>query len=207
MSSREEGDSQNRTATETKAIERCHELLKLGDFLGARSIVDMNQSESSKHHDLFEQARAICDVLIASENRIPNGLMDCYGMIRVNQLGQVSSEDFEKLMKLLEKRHNHFPFCQEAADKALLAWSLLSKPLIKALYDLVISANNNRETQENGRDVGGSQSGDGEVVVVSDDDDDGYEGQEISMARTSRLVRINGIRMKVIPILKKQKKK
>ncbi|KAG7544649.1 hypothetical protein ISN44_As12g002240, partial [Arabidopsis suecica] len=140
----------------------------------------MNQLVRSKKHDddKFEQAEAICDVLIAAENRLPNGLKDYYGMIRVNRFGPVLLEDFEKLMKLLDKTHNHFPFSQEAADKASLAWSLLSKPPIKAHYDLAISAFC-RECSKGKRKMGLHESfipkKQIEVVVISDDDDDDYD--------------------------------
>ncbi|CAH8273934.1 unnamed protein product [Arabidopsis lyrata] len=140
----------------------------------------MNQLVRSKRYDddQFEQVEAICDVLIAAENRLPNGLKDYYGMIRVNRFGPVLLEDFEKLMKLLDKTHNHFPFSQEAADKASLAWSLLSKPPIKAHYDLAIFAFCG-ECSKGKRKMGFHESfipkKQIEVVVISDDDDDDYD--------------------------------
>lgn len=261
MSSRE-GASQNRTTAKTTLIQICHECLEKRDFIGVRFMDLMNLRNEC--HDQFEKARAISDVLHAAENPLPNGLMDYYGMIRMTGPRPVLKEDFMKLMKLLDGRQNPFPLNQEAADKAMLAWSMLSNPHIKAQYDLAISTNHERETQGNGRGysgIGGSQSDDvfvdeglgygcsdvgfgddgtgsncggffgpdcstlhesdtsfipkkhnvgpgidDEAVIISDDDDENDEGQEImTIARTAKLCKINGRRVKLIPLKKKQR--
>ncbi|KAL1224438.1 hypothetical protein V5N11_014399 [Cardamine amara subsp. amara] len=148
------GASQSHTSAENTPIQMFYDLLKQRNFMGVHCLVD-------KWHDQFEQARAISDVLLAVDNPLPSGLMDYYGMIRVTKGGPVLREDFMKLMKLLDGRDNSFPLRQEAADKALLAWSLLSKPHIKAQYDLSISTSHNNGTPGNGCgyiNVGGSQS-------------------------------------------------
>ncbi|KAG7552838.1 hypothetical protein ISN45_Aa06g034220, partial [Arabidopsis thaliana x Arabidopsis arenosa] len=159
--------SKNRTAPEDKPIQRCHQLLKMRDFKGARYIIHMNKLVSNKRDAEFEQALVICDILIAAENRLPRGLLDCYGMIWMTGPGPVLFENMEKIMNLLEwgDISNPFPFRHEASEKAFFAWSLLSNPTIKEMYDYAISDEDNLESQGNNVieciDVGGTQSGDG----------------------------------------------
>ncbi|EFH48893.1 hypothetical protein ARALYDRAFT_327322 [Arabidopsis lyrata subsp. lyrata] len=155
-----EGASQTRTAPEDKPIQRCHQLLKLRDFKSARYIIQMNKRVSKKRHDELEKALVICDILIAAENRLPHGLLDCYGMIRMTGPGPVLFENIEKILNLLGwgDTSNPFPFRHEASEKAFFAWSLLSNPTIKSMYDYAISDEDNLEPQGN---VGSSQIGDG----------------------------------------------
>ncbi|CAH8273041.1 unnamed protein product [Arabidopsis lyrata] len=161
-----EGASKNRTDPEDKPIQRCHQLLKMRDFKGARYIIQMNKLVSNKRDAEFEKALVICDILIAAENRLPHGLLDCYGMIRMTGPGPVLFENMEKIMNLLEwgDTTNPFPFRHEASEKAFFAWSLLSNPTIKEMYDYAISDEDNLESQGNVIEcinVGGTQSGDG----------------------------------------------
>lgn len=118
-------------------IETCRRLLKERDFVYVRFIVHMKRLLENNRKE-FNQIQAICDVLIAAENRLPNGFMDYYGMLRVTRSGPVSLDDFKKLMKLLDEKENCFPYCQEAAQGVLQAWSFLSEPHMKAEYDLAL---------------------------------------------------------------------
>ncbi|CAL9223499.1 unnamed protein product [Arabidopsis halleri] len=117
-----EGASKNRTDPEDKPIQRCHQLLKMRDFKSARYIIQMNKLVSNKRDAEFEKALVICDILIAAENRLPHGLLDCYGMIRMTGPGPVLFENMEKIMNLLEwgDTTNPFPFRHEASEKSLL---------------------------------------------------------------------------------------
>lgn len=215
------------TMGEVIVSSQCHKLLNMRDFTGARSLVKMNK-QLGKEWPILDQVEAICDVIIAAENRLPNGFLDYYGMIRATRLGPVVLDDFTRLMKLLDWRCNGLPCSQEAAQHAYQAWSLLSKPDMKAGYDLDVSSpvargNNNRvEMVQQGFPEGssfvpkeqipdlnvGCGSDDNEVVVISDDDgDEGDENDQdvITMARTSKLCIVNGRRVKLIPKKKKTK--
>ncbi|KAF8092136.1 hypothetical protein N665_0423s0021 [Sinapis alba] len=214
------------TVGEVVVGSQCHKLLNMRNFTGARNLVKMKK-QLGKDWQTLDQVEAICDVIIAAENRLPNGFMDYYGMIRVTRLGPVVVDDFKRLMKLLDWRCNGLPSSQEAAQYAFQAWSLLSKPIMKAQYDLDISSpmptdNNRVGMVQQGFTEGSSvvpkeqnpnqnicRGSDKEVVVISDDDDD--EGDEddqevITMARTSKLCIINGRRVKLIPKKKKKTK-
>ncbi|VVB09840.1 unnamed protein product [Arabis nemorensis] len=116
----------------------CHNLLKRRDFKEVRSFVEMNRLVGNEWNEL-DQAEAISDVIIAAENRLPNGLTDYYGMIRATRLGPVVLDDFLRLMRLLDGRSNHFPCSNEAACYAMEAWTFLSKPAMKTKYDMAIS--------------------------------------------------------------------
>ncbi|KAG7557502.1 hypothetical protein ISN44_As11g034710 [Arabidopsis suecica] len=151
------------------------------DFKGARYIIQMNKLVSNKRDAELEQALVICDILIAAENRLPHGLLDCYGMIRMTGPGPVLFENMEKIMNLLEwgDTNNPFPFRHEASEKAFFAWSLLSNPTIKAMYDYAISDDDNLEPQGN---VGSSQIGDGLG------DDITYGGEDKRKRKTRSLI-------------------
>ncbi|KAH0893959.1 hypothetical protein HID58_056388 [Brassica napus] len=118
---------------------QCHKLLGMRDFTSARHLVKMNK-QLGKDWQKLDQVEAICDVIIAAENRLPNGFMDYYGMLRATRFGPVVLDDFRRLMKLLDWRCNGLPSSQEAAQYAYQAWSMLSKPVMKARYDLDISS-------------------------------------------------------------------
>ncbi|CAL9232545.1 unnamed protein product [Arabidopsis halleri] len=136
-----------------ETIKTCHVLLRLGDFIGVRDVVNTNKVLFSERLDEFEKAAAISDVLTAAENPLPNGLMDWYGMIRVKPPGPVLSEDFEKLMNLLNSSNNSFPFCQEARVRASLAWSFLSDPTTKEKYDNALSNKDNLVIEDQSGDI------------------------------------------------------
>ncbi|KAL9286493.1 hypothetical protein AtEden1_Chr4g0286401 [Arabidopsis thaliana] len=136
------------TTPDDEAIRTCHLLLRFGDFRGVRDIINTNKVVISERLDTFEKAAAISDVLSAAETPLPNGATDWYGMIRMKQPGPIVSEDFEKLMNLLNSSNNPFPFCQEARVKASLAWSFLSDPTSKAKYDNSISSVENLVIEE-----------------------------------------------------------
>ncbi|CAN7133350.1 unnamed protein product [Brassica rapa subsp. narinosa] len=127
------------TMGEVTVGSQCHTLLDMRDFTGARSLVKMNK-QLGKDWQKLDQVEAICDVIIAAENRLPNGFMDYYGMLRATRFGPVVLDDFRRLMKLLDWRCNGLPSSQEAAQYAYQAWSMLSKPVMKARYDLDISS-------------------------------------------------------------------
>ncbi|EOA22136.1 hypothetical protein CARUB_v10002694mg, partial [Capsella rubella] len=151
MSSSEENASQYLTASEDDVVGMCHRLLKKRDFKGARHIIRMNQSMCNKLHQELEKVLVICDILIAAENRLPHGLLDCYGILKMVGPGPLKSEYIMKVMDLLEwgDTVNTFPFTQEATEKAYLAWSLLYNPINKAIYDYAISDEDNLETKGN----------------------------------------------------------
>ncbi|CAN6817580.1 unnamed protein product, partial [Brassica oleracea] len=102
-------------------------------------------------------------------------------------------------MKLLDWRCNGLPSSQEAAQYAYQAWSMLSKPVMKARYDLDISSpmvgmvqlgfpegsSFVPKEQNPNQDIG--RGNDNEVVVISDDDDDDDGDQDmLTMARTAK---------------------
>ncbi|CAF2249028.1 unnamed protein product [Brassica napus] len=127
------------TMGEVTVGSQCHKLLDMRDFTGARHLVKMNK-QLGKDWPKLDQVEAICDVIIAAENRLPNGFMDYYGMLRATRFEPVVLDDFRRLMKLLDWRCNGLPSSQEAAQYAYQAWSMLSKPVMKARYDLDISS-------------------------------------------------------------------
>ncbi|KAL0790768.1 hypothetical protein Bca101_007014 [Brassica carinata] len=127
------------TVGEVTVGSQCHKLLGMRDFTSARHLVKMNK-QLGKDWQKLDQVEAICDVIIAAENRLRNGFMDYYGMLRATRFGPVVLDDFRRLMKLLDWRCNGLPSSQEAAQYAYQAWSMLSKPVMKARYDLDISS-------------------------------------------------------------------
>ncbi|CAN8328479.1 unnamed protein product [Cochlearia groenlandica] len=139
------------------------------NFNGVKILVKTNQEQLSIEWPKLEQAKAISDVIIAAEKRLSNEFLDYYGMLRVRRFGDVVLDDFLRLMKLLDGRFNVFPFSQEAAHSALLAWSFLSKPHIKAKYDLAVSSTSTISflNQERRRGLGGRGNSQREGGVIA----------------------------------------
>ncbi|CAH8382223.1 unnamed protein product [Eruca vesicaria subsp. sativa] len=202
------------TVGEIIVVSRCHKLLDMRNFTGARSLVKMKK-QLGKDWPILDQVEAICDVIIAAENRLPNRFMDYYGMIRLTRFEPVVLDDFKRLMKLLDWRCHGLPSSKEAAHYAFQAWSLLSKPVLKDSYDLDISSpmvhlgfpeGSSFVPKEQNPNQNTGRGNDNEVVVISDDEDEGDENQEVvTMFRTSKLCKINGKRVKLIPVKKKTK--
>ncbi|KAF5738026.1 hypothetical protein HS088_TW13G00919 [Tripterygium wilfordii] len=87
------------------------------------------------------QIVAVADVMLAAERRFPNGSLDWYSVLQLDQVRLDSNTQtpmqtqFEKLSSLLNPKRNRFPFSQQAFKHVCDAWSVLSNRIKKAQYD------------------------------------------------------------------------
>ncbi|XP_010526671.1 PREDICTED: uncharacterized protein LOC104804176 [Tarenaya hassleriana] len=123
-------------------IDVCCRLLGLREFTLCR-IWAQKARESDPNSPGLAQILAIADVLLAAESRIADGCLDFYSILQVNRTDcenrPVILNQFKKLVMLLSPSRNSFPFSREALNFICQAWSVLSKPEKKELYDIEIA--------------------------------------------------------------------
>ncbi|XP_034691441.1 uncharacterized protein LOC117918708 isoform X2 [Vitis riparia] len=98
------------------------------------------------------QILAILHVLIAADHPINPHLPDWYSILQLHPLSDntpLIRKQFDKLSLLLNPLTNHFPFSQDAFTLVRDAWSLLSRPDRKALYDRRL-AQHSSKMEDNG---------------------------------------------------------
>ncbi|KAI4299153.1 hypothetical protein L6164_032638 [Bauhinia variegata] len=113
-----------------------NKVLSARDLHGARSFA-LRARESDPRFEATEQLLAIIDILIAGENRI-NNQHDWYGILQILRYTQnieFIASQYRRLALILDPHRNQFAFAAHAFSLVHDAWSVLSNPTKKALYD------------------------------------------------------------------------
>ncbi|KAK6923283.1 DnaJ domain [Dillenia turbinata] len=146
------------------------ELLRFRDFSNSRNYaLKAKQCNPSLHS--IPQLLAIVDVLVASQIRI-NNHKDWYAILQVDRKTQNPDSirlNYKKLLFLLSPSKNKFQFAHEASSLIMDAWSVLSNPTRKSLYDkeLDLYAETARDSEfekRSSRVSGGEKIGDEEMT-------------------------------------------
>nr|GLL23807.1 uncharacterized protein LOC109190627 [Ipomoea trifida] len=113
-------------------------LLNNRDLVGCKSFATRAR-DSDPSLVQAEQILAIADTLIAGEKRINNQHIDWYGILQVAPNQSHDSEfianQYRRLALLLNPQKNTLSFADQAFRLVVDAWSLLSNPFRKSLYD------------------------------------------------------------------------
>ncbi|KAL8160896.1 hypothetical protein V2J09_012385 [Rumex salicifolius] len=117
-------------------------MLASRDLVGSRSFA-IRGREADPTNPISEQIIAIVDTLIAAEKRVTNsGHHDWYSILQVSHLARdldLIASQYRRLFLLLNPDHNHFPFADYALRVVADAWSVLSDPTKKWMYDSELS--------------------------------------------------------------------
>ncbi|CAL0334359.1 unnamed protein product [Lupinus luteus] len=114
-----------------------NKLLTARDLHGARSFA-IRARESDPRLDASELLLAVIDTLLAGEARISDHLLDWYSILQVLRYTQnieFIAAQYRRLAILLDPQHNPFAFTNHAFQLVHDAWSVLSNPNNKILYD------------------------------------------------------------------------
>ncbi|XP_022896328.1 uncharacterized protein LOC111410298 [Olea europaea var. sylvestris] len=86
-----------------------------------------------------DQILAVTDTLLSGDRRIGNDLQDWYSILQVSPHQgrdmEVVASQYRRLALLLNPLKNKFAFADQAFRLVLEAWTVLSNPLKKSLYD------------------------------------------------------------------------
>ncbi|GER41898.1 chaperone DnaJ-domain superfamily protein [Striga asiatica] len=129
------------TATRAEAIRWltiAEKLLSTRDLLGSRSFAARARDADSTLSSA-DDIIAVVDTLIAGDRRIGTNQPDFYSILRLAppqgaDAGLVADQ-YRSLVLRLNPQRNRFPFAEEAYRLVVDAWSIISDPASKALYD------------------------------------------------------------------------
>ncbi|KAK6143674.1 hypothetical protein DH2020_024022 [Rehmannia glutinosa] len=113
-------------------------LLSARDLMGSKSFASRaRDADPTLSH--ADQILAVADTILAGDRRIGNNQQDWYAILRLTpQQGRDSeliATQYRTLAILLNPQKNKFPFSEQAFRLVVDAWSVLSNPSSKSLYD------------------------------------------------------------------------
>ncbi|KAL7082530.1 hypothetical protein ACP275_14G104300 [Erythranthe tilingii] len=113
-------------------------LLSARDLMGSKSFASRAR-DSDPTLTPADQILAVADTLLAGDRRIGNNQQDWYAVLRVTQQQGGDSEliasQYRNLALILNPQKNKFPFAEQAFRLVVDAWSVLSNPSRKSMYD------------------------------------------------------------------------
>ncbi|KAK4424303.1 DnaJsubfamily B member 5 [Sesamum alatum] len=113
-------------------------LLSARDLMGSKSFASRAR-DSDPTLSPADQILAVADTLLAGDRRIGNNHQDWYAILRLTpQQGrdaELIAAQYRNLALLLNPQKNKFPFAEQAFRLVVDAWSVLSNPSRKSLYD------------------------------------------------------------------------
>lgn len=113
-------------------------LLSARDLMGSKSFASRAR-DSDPTLTPADQILAVADTLLAGDRRIGNNQQDWYAILRLTpQQGRDSeliAAQYRNLALILNPQKNKFPFAEQAFRLVVDAWSVLSNPARKSMYD------------------------------------------------------------------------
>ncbi|KAK7363079.1 hypothetical protein VNO77_05208 [Canavalia gladiata] len=130
------GGGGNRAEAE-RWLYTANKLLSARDLHGARSFA-IRARESDPSFDASELLLTVIDTLLAGESRIDDHHRDWYGILQIlrytTNIDHIAAQ-YRRLALLLDPHRNPFAFSGHAFSLVNDAWSVLSNPAKKAMYD------------------------------------------------------------------------
>ncbi|KAL7119313.1 hypothetical protein ACP275_02G055500 [Erythranthe tilingii] len=130
------------TATRTEALRWltiAEQLLSARDLLGSKSFATRARDSEPALVHTADEILAVADTLIAGDRRVSSNQHDWYAILRLTpQQGrdaELVDNQYRSLALILNPRKNRFPFAEQAFHLVVNAWSFLSDPSRKSLYD------------------------------------------------------------------------
>ncbi|GMH23675.1 hypothetical protein Nepgr_025518 [Nepenthes gracilis] len=115
-------------------------LLTARDFLGSKTFA-IRARESDPNNVISDHILAVVDTLLAAEEKI-NSQYDWYAILQLAHLvrdPEIIATQYRRLVLLLNPESNRLPFADYALRLVVDAWSVLSDPTKKWLYDSELS--------------------------------------------------------------------
>ncbi|KAL6514650.1 hypothetical protein OROGR_020229 [Orobanche gracilis] len=113
-------------------------LLSARDLMGSKSFASRAR-DSDPTLSPADQILAVADTLLAGDRRIGNNQHDLYAILRVapqqSRDSELIANQYRNLALILNPQRNKFPFAEQAFRLVVDAWTVLSNPSRKSLYD------------------------------------------------------------------------
>ncbi|KAL2477437.1 uncharacterized protein Fot_46451 [Forsythia ovata] len=113
-------------------------LLSKRDLMGSKSFATRAR-DSDPTLLPADQILAVADTLLSGDRRIGNNLQDWYSILQVSphrgRDSELVASQYRRLALLLNPHKNKFPFADQAFRLVLDAWTVLSNPSKKSLFD------------------------------------------------------------------------
>ncbi|GFP86802.1 Dnaj homolog subfamily b member 5 [Phtheirospermum japonicum] len=113
-------------------------LLSARDLMGSKSFATRAR-EADPTLSPAGEILAVADTLLSGDRRIGNNQPDFYSVLRLTppQGGdaELVASQYRSLVVLLNPQNNRFPYAEQAFRLVIDAWSVLSNPSRKSLYD------------------------------------------------------------------------
>lgn len=113
-------------------------LLTARDFLGSRTFA-IRARDSDGNNDVSDQILAVVDTVLAGEKRVnSNQQPDWYSVLQLPRLvrdPELIADHYRRLVMCLNPDRNRLPFADYALQLVIDAWSVLSDPTKKWLFD------------------------------------------------------------------------
>ncbi|EOA22939.1 hypothetical protein CARUB_v10003675mg [Capsella rubella] len=120
-------------------LDTSEKLLASSDFHGAKTFAIRACKADPSRTDIADYILAITDTLIAGETTVGDSkLPDWYAVLRLSRLTRNPEHvatQYRRLALLLNLSVNRLPFADEALKLVTDAWSVLSDPPVKSMYD------------------------------------------------------------------------
>ncbi|KAK7400366.1 hypothetical protein VNO78_11572 [Psophocarpus tetragonolobus] len=130
------GGGGNRAEAE-RWLYTANKLLSARDLHGARSFA-IRARESDPSYEASEHLLTVIDTLLAGESRINDHHRDWYGILQIlrytTNMDHIAAQ-YRRIALLLDPHRNLFAFASHAFSLVNDAWSVLSNPAKKAMYD------------------------------------------------------------------------
>ncbi|KAF3651259.1 putative metallocarboxypeptidase inhibitor-like [Capsicum annuum] len=122
-----------------RLLQIAEKLLNNRDLVGSKSFATRARESDPTLSPVTDQILAILDTLIAGDKRINNHHFDYYSILRIpsSQTQNVDfiAEQYRRFAVLLDPQSNSFPFTEQACRLVFDAYSVLSNPMRKNMYD------------------------------------------------------------------------
>uniref|UniRef100_A0A803LFZ3 J domain-containing protein n=1 Tax=Chenopodium quinoa TaxID=63459 RepID=A0A803LFZ3_CHEQI len=113
-------------------------LLTARDFLGSKTFA-IRAREADPNNAVSDQILAVVDTVLAGEKRVnSNQQPDWYAVLQLPRLvrdPELIADHYRRLVLCLNPERNRFPFADYALQMVMDAWSVLSDPTKKWLFD------------------------------------------------------------------------
>ncbi|KAG5548454.1 hypothetical protein RHGRI_013962 [Rhododendron griersonianum] len=129
-------------------------LLAGRDLVGSKTFAIRARDSDPTRLDSADQILAVADTLIAGEKRLNHDQqLDWYSILQLagrhTADPDLVASHYRRLALLLNPQRNRLPFADHAMKLVSDAWSVLSNPTRKALYDNDIVLDNNNDDNNN----------------------------------------------------------
>lgn len=126
-------------------------LLTARDFLGSKTFA-IRAREADPNNGVSDQILAVVDTVLAGERRLSSSQQpDWYAVLQLPRLvrdPELIANHYRRLTLLLNPDHNRLPFADYALQLAMEAWSVLSEPTKKWLFDNELALSLQRPEQQ-----------------------------------------------------------